>query len=173
MATDKPLVSFAHGKESGPWGTKITALADIARRCGYAVDSPDYSHSHDPRARLQQLLEQQPQGLPLVLAGSSMGGYVSAHACAGLQPAALFLMAPALYFDGYAEEPEQVPELTTVVHGWRDEVVPPAAAMRFAQHNHSCLLMLDAGHSLTEQLPALGSAFEQLLQSALAMAAPR
>ena len=47
------------------------------------------------------------------------------------------------------------------------------AAMRFAQHNHSCLLMLDAGHSLTEQLPALGSAFEQLLQSALAMAAPR
>ena len=82
MATDKPLVSFAHGKESGPWGTKITALADIARRCGYAVDSPDYSHSHDPRARLQQLLEQQPQGLPLVLAGSSMGGYVAAHACA-------------------------------------------------------------------------------------------
>ena len=171
MATNQPLVCFAHGKESGPWVTKITALAEIARRCGYAVDSPDYSHSHDPRVRLQQLLDQQPQGQPLVLAGSSMGGYVSAQACAGLRPAALFLMAPALYFDAYAEEPEQVPELTTVVHGWRDEVVPPAAAMRFAQKNHSQLLMLDAGHTLTEQMPAVAAAFDQLLQQALRSAA--
>ena len=25
------VVVFSHGKESGPWGTKIMALADIAR----------------------------------------------------------------------------------------------------------------------------------------------
>ena len=34
-------VVFSHGKESGPWGTKIAALADIARAEGYEVESVD------------------------------------------------------------------------------------------------------------------------------------
>ena len=55
------LVCFAHGKESGPWGTKITYLAAIARTRGFAVESPDYSHTHDPRRRLAQLLDQPPR----------------------------------------------------------------------------------------------------------------
>ena len=76
------LVVFAHGMESGPWGTKILALADVAKRMGFAVDSPDYSHTKDPHARVGQLLKQNPQSDCLVLAGSSMGGYVSAQACA-------------------------------------------------------------------------------------------
>jgi hypothetical protein len=31
------LVCFAHGKESGPWGSKITALAQVAKRMGFEV----------------------------------------------------------------------------------------------------------------------------------------
>src|SRR5882762_9251169 len=101
MTIPDALVCFAHGKESGPWGTKITHLANTAKRRGYEVISPDYSHSHDPRARLAQLLELAPKaGRALVLVGSSMGGYVSAMACAALKPQALLLMAPALYFPG-------------------------------------------------------------------------
>ncbi|MGH8540495.1 MAG: alpha/beta hydrolase, partial [Stenotrophobium sp.] len=43
--TSRNLVCFAHGKESGPWGTKITHLAEVARGHGYEVMSPDYSHT--------------------------------------------------------------------------------------------------------------------------------
>lgn len=162
------LVCFAHGKESGPWGTKITHLAEVARKRGYEVMSPDYSHTHDPRARVQHLLQLAPRAQRLVLAGSSMGGYVSALACATLKPQALFLMAPALYFPGWDEEPEDIPALCSVVHGWTDDIVPVERGIRFAQRNRSALHLLDSGHMLNDQLPALSLIFDDLLTRTLA-----
>ena len=38
----KRYVVFSHGQDSGPWGTKITALAETARAEGYEVESVDY-----------------------------------------------------------------------------------------------------------------------------------
>ena len=160
----KKLVCFAHGKESGPWGTKITHLAETARRQGFDVMSPDYSGTHDPRERVRQLLKLAPQADELVLVGSSMGGYVSAQACAALKPAALFLIAPALYFQGWDEEPEGVPKLCSVVHGWHDDIVPVERATRFGQRNRAELHLLDSGHTLNDQLPALALLFEDLLR---------
>lgn len=164
------LVCFAHGKESGPWGTKITHLAAVARRHGYDVMSPDYSHTHDPRARIAQLLTLAPRADNLVLVGSSMGGYVSAMACTALKPRALLLMAPALYFAGYDEEPADIPALCCVVHGWRDDIVPVERSLRFAQKNRSALHLLDSDHMLNDQLPALELLFSDLLQSAASQA---
>ena len=161
------LVCFAHGKESGPWGTKITHLAATARRHGCEVLSPDYSHTHDPRARVAQLLELAPRARRLVLVGSSMGGYVSAMACAALQPRALLLMAPALYFPGFDEEPAGIPGLCSVVHGWSDDVVPVDRAIRFARTHRAALHLLDSGHTLNDQLPALELLFDDLLRRAL------
>lgn len=161
------LVCFAHGKESGPWGTKITHLATVARERGFEVISPDYSHTHDPRARVEQLIALAPQARRLVLAGSSMGGYVSAHACAALRPAALFLMAPALYFPGWDAEPQGIPALTSVVHGWRDDIVPVERGLRFAQTHRAALHVLDADHALNDQLPALARVFGDLLAMVL------
>ena len=37
------LVVFAHGKESGPWGSKIKHLAALAGQRGAQVLSPDYA----------------------------------------------------------------------------------------------------------------------------------
>lgn len=165
------LVCFAHGKESGPWGTKIKHLAEAARRRGFEVMSPDYSHTHDPRLRVQQLLELAPRARRLVLAGSSMGGYVSAQACAALQPQALFLMAPALYFPGWDEEPAATPALCAVVHGWADDIVPVDAALRFARARAAELHLLASGHTLNDQLPALAQIFEALLDRVLALPA--
>lgn len=165
--TSENLVVFAHGKESGPWGTKITHLAQIAKALSFDVISPDYSHTPDPRARVQQLIALAPQAQRLVLAGSSMGGYVSALACASLKPKALFLMAPALYFAGWDEEPEQIPALCSVVHGWRDDIVPVERGIRFAQKNHAALHVLDSGHTLNDQLPALELLFTDLLTRTL------
>ena len=161
------LVVFAHGKESGPWGTKIQHLAETARQRGYEVLSPDYSHTHDPRERVAQLLALAPRARhSLVLVGSSMGGYVSAQACAALQPRALFLMAPALYFPGWEEEPQGVPALCSVVHGWGDDIVPVERGIEFARRHRAELHLLDSDHGLNDQLDALALLFDDLLRRA-------
>jgi hypothetical protein len=49
------LVHFVHGKESGPWGSKISRLADVARGNGCDVASLDYSGLPDPQARADHL----------------------------------------------------------------------------------------------------------------------
>lgn len=161
------LVCFAHGKESGPWGTKITRLAEVARSRGFEVMSPDYSQSHDPKLRVARLLELAPRAKRLVLVGSSMGAYVSAMACAALRPQALFLMASALYFPGWDEEPEGIPACCTVVHGWDDDIVPVETALRFARRHRAELHLLKSGHTLNDQLEALAALFDRQLQQVL------
>lgn len=169
MRHDGNLVIFAHGMESAPWGTKITALAAIARQKGFKPESPDFRHSQDFDERVRHLLALQPEcSGKLVLAGSSMGGYVAAHACAQLRPAGLFLMAPALYFDGYAAEPEDCPALCTVVHGWQDDIVPVERALRFARPRQAELHLLDDGHTLSARIPVLEKLFAELLERVLA-----
>lgn len=160
---EQGLVCFAHGKESGPWGSKITHLAAVARARGFEVISPDYSHTFDPAERVAHLLRQAPRGTPLVLVGSSMGAYVSAMACAQLRPDALFLMAPALYFPGWDAEPQDIPALCSVVHGWDDEVVPVERALRFARIHRAELTVLAAGHTLNDQIPLVAELFARLL----------
>ena len=171
MTPDK-LVCFAHGKESGPWGTKITYLAELAKTRGFQVMSPDYSHTMDPRQRVAELHTLAPSARTLVLAGSSMGGYVSAMACAALKPTALFLMAPALYFPGFDEEPADIPALCSVVHGWDDEIVPHERALRFAGRQRAELHLLASDHSLNDRLPELGVLFADLLDRAVQASMP-
>jgi pimeloyl-ACP methyl ester carboxylesterase len=164
VAAEQHLVVFAHGRDSGPWGTKITALAEVARQEGYAVLSPDYSHTTDPKARLAQLLKNCPHPSGhLVLVGSSMGGYVSAAAASQLQVSGLFLMAPALYFGGYElPGPVRAPHCV-VIHGWRDAVIPVEVGIRFAREHHAELIVLDDDHSLTGQMDILTTLFAQFL----------
>lgn len=129
------LVVFAHGKESGPWGSKIRYLADIAEQLGAVVLSPDYSDLSDSDARVRHLLALPlPVHLRLVLVGSSMGGYVSIVASRRLQPDGLFLMAPAIGLPNYGESsPEPGTSNVEIVMGWQDEVVSPAQIVTYAQ----------------------------------------
>ncbi len=157
------LVCFAHGKESGPWGTKINYLADIARKHEWAVMSPDFSHTHDPHERLVHLLGLAPYADKLILVGSSMGAYVAGMACQQLRPQACLLMAPAFYFEGWDEEPEACPADTVVVHGWNDDIVSVDVAIRFAKKRKATLHILDSGHNLNDQLQVLGHIFKDML----------
>lgn len=156
-------VYFAHGKESGPWGRKIQALAAVARDCGFAVESPDYTFTHDPDARVRHLLSLAPRAECLVLVGSSMGGYVSAVASRTLSPAGLFLLAPAVYMPGYDADPAIRAGLVEVVHGWNDDVIPVDNAIHLARHYRARLHLLDSEHTLNDQIPYLELLFRQFL----------
>ncbi len=157
--TASRCVYFAHGKESGPWGHKIRALAEVARARGFHVESPDYSFTHDPDERIRHLLSLRPSGEPLVLVGSSMGGYVSAIASRELRPKGLFLLAPAVYMPGYAEEPAPRAERIEIVHGWHDTVIPVEHAIRLARTCSARLHLLDSEHTLNDQIPYLTQLF--------------
>jgi len=160
-------VCFSHGQESGPWGTKIRALAELAESCGWSVASVDYQGMHDPLDRVERLLAQCRDYAPtdtVVLVGSSMGGYVSAAAAGTLSVAGLFLMAPALYVPGYEEIlPAAPPCPVTIIHGWRDEVVPPQSSIRYAGDCRARLVLVDGDHRLTANLAEISRFFTQFL----------
>lgn len=158
-------VYFAHGKESGPWGKKINALAVIARELDFGVESPDYQFSQNPVARAQYFLDLNPQAThgKLVLVGSSMGGYVSGMAADTLRPLGLFLMAPAFFVDGYPDEPKWLPKNTEIVHGWHDDVIPVESSIKLAQKHQSTLHVINSEHTLNEAIEEIEVLFRQFL----------
>ena len=130
-------IFFAHGKESGPWGSKIKRLAGIAEDLGCAVESIDYTDLRDSAdlrvERLVNILNDETGRF--ILVGSSMGGYVSLVASGKVEPQAVFLLAPALYMgDDYQSQnyPHKTQHIE-IVHGW---LLPAktAESLWFASH---------------------------------------
>lgn len=167
-------VIFSHGQESGPQGTKINALSEVARSCGYDVESVDYTCTQDPDERVEMLIdyfgarhqnaEKVSDTDKLVLVGSSMGGYVSAVASSTLKPIGLFLMAPAFYIPFYKiPAPEPIAKQTLIVHGWRDDVVPVECSIKYARLYGSTLHLLDGDHRLTSSLSQIEELFADFL----------
>ncbi len=158
-------VVFSHGKDSGPWGKKITALADVARSEGYEVESVDYRGIEDAKGRSDRLIEVcKSLSGDLVLVGSSVGGYVAVSAAALLHARGTFLMAPALYLEGLPPLRERVLDCpTAIVHGWRDAVVPVEDSIRFAREYRASLHLLDSDHQLHDQLRFIKYLFEYFL----------
>ena len=175
------LVVFSHGKESGPWGSKIAALARVAEKLGARTLSVNYREFpsgtvHDQDApgeadrRVAQLLGTDlPPHQKLVLVGSSMGGYVSTCASEHLtKVSGLFLLAPAFYLPGYAQQaPAPHAQVCMVVHGWGDDVVPVSSSIRFAQQHRCALHVLDGDHRLNAALPQIEPLFEGFLVRAM------
>lgn len=172
------LVVFAHGKESGPLGSKFQALMRVAEGQGAQTISVDYRAHADGAAidhdapgeadrRVAQLLATRlPAHRRLVLVGSSMGGYVSTVASGELKPEGLFLLAPAFYLPGYAcQDPVPRAGSTLIVQGWGDDVVPPEHSIRFARRHRCALHLLDGDHRLNAALPTIEPLFGLFLQS--------
>jgi pimeloyl-ACP methyl ester carboxylesterase len=150
-------VVFSHGKESGPWGAKITAMARVARELNLAVESVDYRGMDDPAARVEKLLSVcRELNRQVVLVGSSMGGHVAAAAASRLDTAALFLLAPAFYMPGFEKyTPQNVAVPTVIVHGWHDDIVPVDNSIRWAREHRATLHILDSDHRLEDQIGAI------------------
>jgi len=165
-------VIFSHGKDSEPWGAKILAMAEAARALQFSVDSIDYRGLDDPRAREQKLLDYcRRHPLPKVLVGSSLGGHVSAAVSREVLPVGMFLLAPAFYMPGY-EQYTPVPSACpiSIVHGWRDDVVPVENSIRFAGKYRARLHIIDSDHRLTDSVAEIVEYFRQFLAQQLGRA---
>ena len=159
-------IIFSHGKESGPWGTKIKFLANIATNLSCEVESIDYQGIDDPDARVKLLLDYALQEKSeYILVGSSMGGYVSLVAASQLNPKGVFLLAPALYMQGYetadyALEQENI----CIVHAWEDDIIPWKNSFRYAEKTQSELHLVNSDHRLVSVLEDIGVLFKTFIQ---------
>ncbi|GAB3732426.1 alpha/beta hydrolase [Luteimonas pelagia] len=165
---------LSHGFESGPDATKVTALAEVAERLGWSHERPDYtdldamravSELGDVHARLSRLLglarDAAPRG-PLVLAGSSLGAWISARASLEVPVAGLYLMAPPVRM-GEAPPLDAARVPTAVIHGWDDELISAQDVVAWASTRRARLLLVDDGHRLSDHVEASADAFEALL----------
>ena len=150
-------VVFSHGQESGPWGTKIRAMADCAKALGHAVESIDYQGMADPAERVKKLIEAcEAFDGQLVLVGSSMGGHVATAAAAQVGAVGLFVLAPAYYMEGYEMHTPAAPDLPIeIVHGWHDDIVPVDNSIRYARESSATLHVVDGDHRLTANIDAI------------------
>ena len=147
-------VIFSHGQESGPWGTKIKAMAGLVKELGCSADSIDYQGIADPTERVEKLVAAC-DGIDdtLILVGSSMGGHVATAAAERVKADGLFVLAPAYYMQGYEELTPPPPEIPIcIVHGWQDDVVPADNSIRFARACAAELHLIDSDHRLTANL---------------------
>ena len=167
---------LSHGFESGPDATKVTALADVAQRLGWSHERPDYtdldarsdvSRVGDVPARLQRLIQRAAEAAqhgPVVLAGSSLGAYISAIASLHVPARALFLMVPPTKM-GPMPALDAAPVPITVIHAWHDELIPAAEVIAWAQARTARLLLVDDGHRLNGHVETTAREFEALLKS--------
>ena len=148
------MVVFSHGQESGPWGTKIRAMAEQVRGLGCEADSIDYQGIADPTERVEKLQRECADiSEKLILVGSSMGGHVATAAAESLGAAGLFVLAPAYYMEGYEElTPAPPPIPICIVHGWHDDIVPVENSIRFARACSATLHLVNGDHRLTQNI---------------------
>jgi len=159
-------VIFSHGKESGPWGSKIKQLAEIAKKFDCSVQSIDYQTISDPDLRVEKLLKQLSNiNDEILLVGSSMGGYVSLVVSAEVKTQGVFLLAPALYFPGYKVQDYPSNPKVAIVHGWSDDVIPVQNSIQYAQKANCSLHLIAGDHRLNSSIEAVKQLFERYLRA--------
>ena len=160
-------VIFSHGQESGPWGTKIRAMAEKVRELGCTADSIDYQGIADPTQRVDKLLREcKDIRDPLVLVGSSMGGHVATAAAEALGAIGLFVLAPAWYMEGHEYLTPAPPSMPIcIVHGWHDDIVPVENSVRYARNCSATLHIVNGDHRLTDNIAAINEYLELFIKT--------
>jgi alpha-beta hydrolase superfamily lysophospholipase len=171
-------VILSHGTDSGPDATKVSALARVAESLGWTTFKPDYrkedalGYAGAVPPRVERLGEaMRDRRRPLVLAGSSMGAFVSGLAslrgpCDGLFLIALPTMIPGcpLPFDMAAGVSAML------IHGYEDTLCPVLAAQAFARARGMPALLLPDDHRLAMHVPVIEREFYAFLESVSARA---
>jgi pimeloyl-ACP methyl ester carboxylesterase len=159
-------VVFSHGQESGPWGTKIRAMAELVKGLGCAVQSIDYQGIADPTERVEKCVRECANiDDRLILVGSSMGGHVATAAAERVGAAGLFVLAPAYYMEGYEALTPPPPDLPIcIVHGWHDDIVPVDNSIRYARDCSATLHIVDGDHRLTDNIDAINEYLRHFIE---------
>lgn len=166
-------VFLSHGLESGPDSTKVTALkAEAETFAGVTAIAVDHRSTNDPVTRMKQMRaaidESGAQPENIILAGSSMGGWVCAQTSEDTPVLGCFLMAPALNMKDYpGSSPEIRARHTQIIHGWHDDVVLPMPVIELAMDQDLPLLGLPDGHRLQNSLPRLVTEFRRFMNDCL------
>lgn len=157
-------VILSHGMETGPNATKVTRLAAVAEEFGFSSERVDDQGIVDPLARLDRLLPKIDRAArPLVLVGSSLGAYVSGLASMQRAIDGLFLLAPPVGLPGIAPDLTLHARHIQIVHGWRDELIPPSEVVALAQATRATLKLYDSDHRLTDVVPDIEREFAAFL----------
>jgi len=160
-------VIFSHGQESGPWGAKIRAMAELVRELGCSADSIDYQGIADPTQRVEKCVHECARiDDQIVLVGSSMGGHVATAAAGQVGAVGLFVLAPAYSMEGYEDltpEPPAIP--ITIVHGWHDDIVPVENSIRYARSCSATLHLVAGDHRLTANIDEINEYLHQFLDT--------
>jgi predicted alpha/beta-hydrolase family hydrolase len=162
----KAHVIISHGLESSPDATKATAIAVVAEKMGWTHERPDYrsydavSKLGDVHGRIAHLRElaKKVSG-PLVLAGSSMGAFISARVSLDVPVSGLFLMAPPTQLEGFDIKLEAADVATCVVHGWDDELIPADAVVAWSKSRRDHLILVNDSHRLADHVVFCAEAF--------------
>ncbi|WP_309043963.1 YqiA/YcfP family alpha/beta fold hydrolase [Marinobacter sediminicola] len=165
-------VFLSHGLESGPGGTKIQALKALAESFeNVRAHAIDHRSTKDPAARLTQMQDAiaasgaNPRNI--ILAGSSMGGWVCAQTSEQTPVLGCFLLAPALAMEGYPQSSPRIQaKHVQIIHGWDDDVVPPMPVIELARKQALPTLLLPDGHRLANSLERITNEFEGFLSRA-------
>ena len=160
-------VIFSHGQESGPFGTKIRAMAELVESMGCGADSIDYQGIADPTERVEKCVRECASvDDRLVLVGSSMGGHVATAAAARVGAAGLFVLAPAYFMEGYEDLTPSAPDIPIcIVHGWHDDIVPVDNSIRFARSCSATLHIVDGDHRLTANIDEINCYLRQFIDT--------
>jgi pimeloyl-ACP methyl ester carboxylesterase len=166
-------VIISHGLSSGPDATKATALAQACDLLGWSCERPDYRDLDesmpplgDVEARIERLY-----GLakavddPVLLAGSSMGSFISAQVSLRLPVRGLFLMAPPISLQGYAMRLQTAAVPLSIVHGWHDELIPAEDVLGWAKLHNARICMVNDDHRLGSHVDYCAQQFALFLGS--------
>lgn len=164
-------VIISHGLNSSPASPKAVAMAAAVERLGWTSERPDYSDIdasgdlRDVKRRLERLIDRcEVAPRPLVLAGSSMGAFISALATLDVRCAGLFLLVPPVKMDGFGRALNAAKQPTMVVHAWHDEICPVGDVIRWAQRRHDRLLLLDDSHRLERHVDLVAAELARFVE---------
>ena len=162
---------ISHGLQSGPDASKATALARRAESLGWSFEIPDYrdldavSQLGDVLGRILRLRQVALAAGPrLVLAGSSMGAFISARVSLETSVSGLFLMAPPVRLQGFDIGLEAARVPTRIVHGWHDELIPALDVVHWAQQRALPVTLVADSHRLAAHVQFCADAFGRFLR---------
>jgi pimeloyl-ACP methyl ester carboxylesterase len=150
-------------------GPKYGISQTSPKTYGCGIESLDYSDLMNPDLRVARLLDVlKNEKEKILLVGSSMGGYVSLVASEMIPVRAVFLLAPALYMEGYRHQQyHSSTQHIEIVHGWSDDIIPPEHSIRFARRSDSSLHLISGDHRLNTSIETVSPLFRKFIEKAL------